>query len=147
RMSEWQRLGAPANCCARPTSQALGNRSTDLTRGSQRILALTATRSRRSFESPSSSRRNSSRRSGKSGAGKRRRCCVHRALHGGVSRQVPSILRGPTNRHCRQLRKMSPKGHAEVLALPLAPEMRILIDKVMARDADVLAELVAAVID
>jgi hypothetical protein len=39
------------------------------------------------------------------------------------------------------LRKMSPKGHAEALALALAPRMRSLIDKAMARDADVLARL------
>lgn len=45
------------------------------------------------------------------------------------------------------LRRMSPKGHAEVLALHLRPEVRSLINKAMVREADALAKLANVALD
>jgi hypothetical protein len=45
------------------------------------------------------------------------------------------------------LRKMSPKGHAEALLLPLAPRIRFLIENAMTREADALARLAKTAID
>jgi hypothetical protein len=45
------------------------------------------------------------------------------------------------------LRKMTPKGHSEVLALQLRPEIRSLINKAMAREADALAKLAKVALD
>jgi hypothetical protein len=45
------------------------------------------------------------------------------------------------------LRKMSPKGHAEALALPLPSRLRFLIEKAMAREAEALVKLAKAAID
>jgi len=45
------------------------------------------------------------------------------------------------------LRKMSPKGHTEVLALTLKPQIRALIDKAMAHEEKALAKLAKVAID
>lgn len=45
------------------------------------------------------------------------------------------------------LRKMSPKGHAEALVLPLGPQIRSLIEKATAREAGVLAKLAKTAVD